>query len=350
MTTENLPDIKTMYKALVAKDSTFEGIFIVGVKTTGIFCRPTCTARKPKQINTEYFANVKEALHCGYRPCKVCRPMVHSGEPPTWLSGILKEIDQDPSLRLRDYEIRERGVDPARIRRWFKKNHGMTFQAYLRSRRLNEAFGRIRHTKRVTDSAFDSGYESLSGFNEAFKKATGFVPSRSGDKTLITVTRILSPLGPLFAAATSEGICLLEFADRRMLETQFKRLGKSLAAEFMPGKNEHFATLDTQLAEYFAGKRQRFDLPLVVPGTDFQRQTWQALQDIPYGQTRSYSEQAQALGNPKAVRAVARANGDNRLAIIIPCHRVIAADGTLAGYGGGLWRKRFLLDLEGVGR
>lgn len=348
MTTENMPDIDTMYQALVAKDSSFEGIFIVGVKTTGIFCRPTCTARKPKQINTEYFATTREALQFGYRPCKVCRPMMHSGQPPLWLGTILAEIEKDPALRLRDYEIRERGVDPARIRRWFKKHHGMTFQAYLRSRRLNEAFGRIRHTNRVTDSAFDSGYDSLSGFNEAFKKATGFVPSSSGSKTLITVTRLLSPLGPLFAGATSEGICLLEFADRRMLETQFKRLSKLLGAEFMPGRNEHFAVLDTQLAEYFAGTRQVFDLPLVVPGTGFQKQTWQALQEIPHGQTRTYSQQARAVGNPRAVRAVARANGDNRLAIIIPCHRVIAADGTLAGYGGGIWRKRFLLDLEGA--
>ena len=141
MFSQKLPDRQTMYQALVAKDSTFEGIFIVGVKTTGIFCRPTCTARKPKLENTEYYSSVKEALAYGYRPCKVCRPMEQSGEPPVWLRGLLNEIEDDPSLRLKDYEIRERGIDPARIRRWFKKNHGMTFQAYLRARRLNEGFG-----------------------------------------------------------------------------------------------------------------------------------------------------------------------------------------------------------------
>ncbi len=356
MTTPKMPDRKTMHQALVAKDPSFEGIFIVGVKTTGIFCRPTCTARKPKLENTEYFGSVKEALAYGYRPCKICRPLEHVGEPPSWLRDILAEIDADPSLRLRDYKIRERGVDPARIRRWFKKNHGLTFQAYLRARRLNAAFGRIRHGKRVTEPAFDSGYESLSGFNEAFKKTMGFVPSHSDQNNLVTITRILSPLGPLFAGATDEGICLLEFSDRRMLETQIKRLKAHLSkshlskthpsVEFVPGHNPHFEALHTQLAEYFEGTRKSFNLPLVLPGTEFQKKAWAALMKIPYGQTRSYGKQALAVGNPKGVRAVARANGDNRIAIIVPCHRVIAADGTLAGYGGGLWRKKFLLELE----
>ncbi len=346
MNRSNLPETSVMYRALVDRDPSFEGIFVVGVKTTGIFCRPTCPARKPNLENTEYFANVKEALALGYRPCKSCHPMELYGQPPAWLKPLLAEVDRDPSLRLKDADLRARGIDPARIRRWFKKHHGMTFQAYLRSRRLNEAFGRIRHAGKVIDSAFDIGYDSLSGFNEAFKKATGFVPSRSAQQNVVIVTRILSPLGPLFAGATDDGICLLEFTDRRMLETQITRLRKLLGAEFMPGRNEHFDNLDAQLGEYFAGTRRRFDLPLVMPGTDFQRMTWEQLRSIPYGQTRSYREQAVAVGNPNAVRAVARANGDNRIAIIVPCHRVIGTDGSLTGYGGGLWRKRFLLDLE----
>jgi AraC family transcriptional regulator, regulatory protein of adaptative response / methylated-DNA-[protein]-cysteine methyltransferase len=346
MTASKLPDRETMHRALVNKDTSFEGIFIVGVKTTGIFCRPGCTARAPKLENTEYFADAREALQYGYRPCKICRPLEQAGEPPSWLRDILVEVESNPSLRLKDYEIRQRGIDPARIRRWFKKNHDMTFQAYLRSRRLNEAFGRIRHTSKVTDSAFESGYDSLSGFNDAFKKATGFVPSQSGQRTVITITRILSPLGPLFAGATSEGICLLEFTDRRMLETQITNLRKRLNAEFIPGRNHHFDVLDLQLREYFEGKRRVFDLPLVVPGTEFQQQAWRALLEIPYAEVRSYGQQARAMGNAKAVRAVGKANGDNRIAIIIPCHRVVAADGSLTGYGGGLWRKKFLLELE----
>ena len=124
------------------------------------------------------------------------------------------------------------------------------------------------------------------------------------------------------------------------------RLKKHLSAEFVPGSNKHFNALNHQLEEYFSGKRKNFDIPLVIPGTDFQKQAWAELEKIPYGETRSYGDQARAVGNAKAVRAVAKANGDNRISIIIPCHRVVAADGTLAGYGGGLWRKKYLLDLE----
>lgn len=136
-----------------------------------------------------------------------------------------------------------------------------------------------------------------------------------------------------------------------MLETQLRRLGKLLRAECVPGFSKHFDRLNAQLQEYFSGKRKEFDLPLVLPGTPFQRKVWAGLQTIPYGRTRSYKEQAEAIGSANAVRAVAKANGDNRIAIIVPCHRVIGADGELVGYGGGLWRKRFLLDLEvGAGR
>ena len=168
----------------------------------------------------------------------------------------------------------------------------------------------------------------------------------SKNKNVVSITRILTPLGHMFTGATDEGICLLEFTDRRMLETQIKTLKKHLKIEVMPGENFHFAALDKQLKEYFSGKRKKFDVPLVLPGTEFQLSVWQELQRIPFGETRSYQEQAIAINNPKAVRAVATANGDNRIAIIIPCHRVIGKNGKLTGYGGGIWRKQFLLNLE----
>jgi AraC family transcriptional regulator of adaptative response/methylated-DNA-[protein]-cysteine methyltransferase len=150
----------------------------------------------------------------------------------------------------------------------------------------------------------------------------------------------------MLAGATDAGVCLLEFIDTKMLETQISRLKRRLRAEFVPGSNRHFEALHQQVQEYFAGKRKEFSLPLVMQGTPFQQDVWKALQAIPYGETRSYQEQAGLLGKPRAVRAVAQANGDNRISIIIPCHRVIGKDGKLVGYGGGLWRKRFLLDLE----
>lgn len=341
-----LPDSETLYAALVNKDSEYEGIFVAAVKSTGIFCRPTCTARKPKRENVEFFGSAHDALLHGYRPCKVCTPMEYKGAAPAWLKPLLAEIDDDPLVRLRDRDLRARGLEPSRVRYWFKKQHQMTFQAYLRALRVGQAFGRIRHGEKVTGTAFESGYESLSGFADQFKKTAGFSPRQSQERQLIATTRILTPLGPLLAAATDDGICLLEFVDRRMLETQLKRLGKLLNAECVPGFSKHFDRLSEQLAEYFSGKRREFDVPLVLHGTPFQQKVWAGLRTIPYGSTRSYKEQSATIGLPNAVRAVAKANGDNRIAIIIPCHRVIGADGQLVGYGGGLWRKRYLLDLE----
>jgi len=341
-----LPPETVMYEALVNKDSDFEGIFIVGVKTTGILCRPTCTARKPKAENVEYFATAREALAMGYRPCKVCRPMERQGASPPWVIQVLRAISEDPDRRWKDSDLRALKIDPARLRRWFKQHHGMTFQAYLRALRINQAFGQIRHTGKVTATAFDSGYESLSGFNDAFKKLAGFAPSHSKQGTLITINRILTPLGPMLAGATDRGICLLEFTDRRMLETQIKRLRNYLGASFLPGESPHFAPLQAELDAYFEGTLRDFTVPLVLTGTPFQEQVWEVLRGIPYGSTRSYQEQAKRISRPNAFRAVASANGDNRISILVPCHRVIGKDGKLVGYGGGLWRKQYLLDLE----
>ncbi|MDA8426825.1 MAG: methylated-DNA--[protein]-cysteine S-methyltransferase [Treponema sp.] len=157
-----------------------------------------------------------------------------------------------------------------------------------------------------------------------------------------------SPIGPLIAAATDRGVCLLEFSDRRMLEAQARTLRSRLGLPVAPGSSPHLVRLSEELAEYFAGKRRSFDLPLFEPGTPFQERVWEELRRIPFGETRSYKELATAIGEPHAMRAVARANGFNRIAILVPCHRVIGADGGLGGYGGGIWRKQRLLELEGA--
>ncbi len=341
-----LPDPEILYTALLHRDSTFEGIFVVGVKTTGVFCRPTCRARMPKRENVEFFSTAREALLHGYRPCKICTPMQYAGTPPAWLRPLLDEVQRSPHIKLKDSHLRERGLDPSRVRYWFKKEHGMTFQGFQRALRIGQAFGRIRHGEKVVETAFESGYQSLSGFADSFKRTADFAPSKSQNGHLIPTTRILTPLGPMLAGATDEGICLLEFADRRMLETQLNRLNRLLDAKIVPGSHEHFDCLSQQLDEYFAGSRMQFDIPLVLPGTEFQKKVWAGLQAIPYGATRSYRQQAEAVGASKAVRAVARANGDNRIALLIPCHRVVGANGELVGYGGGLTRKAYLLKLE----
>ncbi len=341
-----MPDRMTMQRAFYKKDSNFEGIFFVGVKTTGIFCRPTCPARKPKKENLIFFSSAPEALKHGFRPCKVCQPLYQPGETPGWLQPLMNDIQNHPDIKLRDGDLRQRSIEPNRIRRWFKKNYGITFQAFVRAMKMSHAFSHIRKGNKVIEAAYDSGYESLSGFTNSFKKTTGFSPILSRKKKIITVTRLTTPLGPIMAAANNKGICLLEFVDSRRLTAELENLKTKLGAEIIPGDSSYFHILKQQLAEYFEGKRTEFRLPLILFGTPFQKKVWRELQKIPYGSTISYKEQARRIGHLAAVRAVARANGENKISIIIPCHRVIGTNGKLVGYGGGLWRKKYLLNLE----
>jgi len=334
-----------MYQALLEQDPAFEGIFFAGVITTGVFCRPTCPARKPRRENVVFFPSSREALHAGYRPCRRCRPMEPADRTPDRIRGLLAEAEADPSLRLKDADLRKRGIEPATLRRWFKKNHGLTFQGYLRALRIGAAFGRIRSGDTATDAAFDHGWESLSGFGEAFRRVVGAAPTHTSGAP-VTLSRIETPLGPMLGGAGQEGICLLEFVDRRAIETQVASLRKRLKAALVRGSAPLLDQLSEQLRGYFAGSLRQFSLPLDLRGTPFQREAWSALLKIPFGQTRSYADQARLVGRASAVRAVARANGDNRIAILVPCHRVVGADGSLTGYGGGLWRKRWLLDHE----
>ena len=164
--------------------------------------------------------------------------------------------------------------------------------------------------------------------------------------TTLLCAEISTPIGSMHAVATASELCLLEFSDRRMLNTQLKRVKKYFQADIIAGSNSIFASLQQQIDEYFQGHRREFSLPLKTPGSEWQQRLWQQLQELPYGQTRSYQQLAELIGQPTAVRAVAQANGANRIAIIIPCHRIIAANGNMVGYGGKVWRKRHLLDLE----
>jgi AraC family transcriptional regulator, regulatory protein of adaptative response / methylated-DNA-[protein]-cysteine methyltransferase len=334
------------YNAIGKKETFYEGIFITAVKTTGIFCRPSCRARKPKLENVIFYETTQEALQNGYRPCKLCKPMETLDETPEYIRKIIEDLQSDPYLKMKDYDLRQRGIEPSRISRWFKQFHNMTFHAYHRQLRINSAFNSIKSGKSVTDTAYDSGYESLSGFNDSYQSVFGGAPSSTNRKAVINIIRFTSPVGPMFACASDKGLCLLEFTDRRMLETEFKDLRKRLNAVILPGDNQYLEQVQIELKEYFNGTRKEFTIPLDTPGTNFRQSVWEVLMDIPYGQTRSYKQQAIALGNPKAVRAVASANGHNRIAIIIPCHRIIGSDGSLTGYGGGLHRKKWLLDHE----
>jgi AraC family transcriptional regulator of adaptative response/methylated-DNA-[protein]-cysteine methyltransferase len=342
-----LPPISEMNRAFQTRDSSYDGIFFTAVRSTGIFCRPSCPARRPREENIVYYGTVKEAMFAGYRPCLRCRPMETDGAPPDWLNAVLKRAGEAGGDRIRDEEIRLLGVDPARVRRYFKKQYGMTFQAYCRAQRLGKALEDIRLGSGLLEAGWDHGYESSSGFRQAFSEVFGKSPGKCRDADCILAAWVETPCGPMVAAATSAAVCLLEFTDRRMLEQQFRTLRKLFSAAVVPGDNTHLIALRRQLEEYFGGRRETFDLPLDFRGTEFQMNVWRELLKIPYGQTRSYEDIARMLRSPGAVRAVGHANGQNRIAIVIPCHRVVNKDGKLGGYGGGLWRKRLLLDLEG---
>ena len=338
--------IKRYYQALLDKDSRYIGIFYVGVKTTSVFCIATCRARKPKLENVEFFTTFKAALDAGYRPCKICKPTENSNEAPKEVIKAITIINQNPKTKISDSYLREQQINPENIRRWFQKHYGITFHAYQRMYRINNAFQELKIGKNIMDTAFDSGYESLSGFGYTYKKLMQSAPSISVTKAVIVINRLTTPLGPMFIAATDEGICLLEFVDRRMLETEFQQLQKLLNMQIIYGENQHILQAKQEINEYFQGKRHIFQVKLHTPGTDFQQQVWQALRQIPFGELSTYQQQAQKINKPLAVRAVASANGFNRVAIIIPCHRVIGSNGELIGYGGGLERKRWLIEHE----
>jgi AraC family transcriptional regulator, regulatory protein of adaptative response / methylated-DNA-[protein]-cysteine methyltransferase len=364
----DLPPLSVMDAAFRGRDASFDGLFYAAVTTTGIFCRPSCPARKPLPGNAVFYSSASEALFAGYRPCLRCRPLASDADPE-WVARLVERVEAEPERRVRDAELRAEGLDPATVRRRFQARFGLSFQAYQRARRLAAAFEAIKAGGSLDDAVFDHGYESHSGFREAFARLFGEAPGRTakaakgGDARgapaggaaarakaadFIRLAWIDSPLGPLVAGAVDAGICLLEFTDRRMLETQALVLRSRLGLPAAPAPHPHLERLETELGEYFAGRRSEFDLPVHEPGTPFQERVWAALRAIPCGETRSYGELARALGDPAAVRAVAQANGRNRVAILVPCHRVIGADGGLGGYGGGVWRKRRLLEIEGA--
>lgn len=348
MNARALPARSDMVAAYMSGDTSYDGVFFTAVRTTGIFCRPTCPAKKPRPENVEFFPSAREALLAGYRPCRRCRPMELSGTPPPWLGTLLGEIETDPSRRWRDRDLRALRLEPTRVRRWFLANHGMTFQAYSRARRLASALGQIQGGAGVTEAAFASGYDSLSGFNEAFRNLLGKSPTRTKDAPVLSIARVPSDLGPMVAAADERHLLLFEFADRRMLERQLVVLRRRLQGVFIPGSNPVIERATKEMNEYLRGARRTFDVPWSIPGTEFQRAVWKRLEAIPFGKTISYATVAREIGRPAAVRAVGRAVGENRIAVMVPCHRVVGHDGQLTGYGGGLWRKKRLLEIEGV--
>lgn len=346
----SLPSRSIMQKAFAAKDSQYDGVFFVGVKTTGVFCRPVCRAKPAKPENLEFFASAGEASRSGYRACKLCKPEETEQTPKT-ITQLLDHLRQNPDIRLTAERLREMGIDPSTARRLFQRQFGMTFAAYQRARNMGTAISSVKDGGRVITAQQSAGFESPSGFREAFAKHFGRSPRDASHMTQLKMKWLASPLGQMLAVADDEGIVLCDFFDRREIEAAIAHVRRRFStraapAVITPGENSHLAKLETELGEYFAGTRQTFTVPLVPAGSDFERKAWDYLRSIPFGETRSYGQQAKAIGMPNASRAVGRANGMNFIAILIPCHRVIGANGKLTGYGGGVARKQWLLEHE----
>jgi len=335
-----------MYRALSRRDPAYEGVFFTCVKTTGIFCRPPCKARRPNPENVQFVPTTGEALHAGFRPCRLCQPLASVRPVPKLVERLKQTVEAAAEGRVTDKDLAALGIEPSTARRQFRAYFGMTFHAYQRARRMGQALRDVQAGQPVIAVQLARGYESTSGFREAFARVFGVPPRGARAGACLLARRIETPLGSMLALADEAGLRLLEFVDRRGLERELNGLRRRLKSAIVPGNSPLLDETARQLAAYFEGRRPAFDLTLAPVGSDFQQRVWAELRQIPPGRTRSYAEMAAKLGVPRAPRAIGRANGSNMLALVIPCHRVIRADGSLCGYAGGIWRKRRLLEHE----
>ena len=340
---KNMTD-EERWQAMLAKDRRFDGAFVTGVHSTGIYCRPSCPARAPLRKNVRFYATPADAGTAGLRACKRCSPASQSAEEACVLAAIAA-IREQGAMTLEALSDLT-GYAPTHFQRLFKRTVGMSPAAFaraLREERVKTALGR---GLKVTEALSEAGYGGSKTFYNAAKGRLGMTPSdwsRGGAGRVVHWAVLETSLGPMLVAATDKGVCCLAFGEGEgELRARFPRAELVLASE------DQFRAL---FADVVAAVEQpgpgSAAIPLDVKGTAFQYRVWEELRRIPHGETRSYGELAAALGNPKASRAVGGANGANHVAVLIPCHRVIAADGTLGGYAYGLAIKAELLRREG---
>ena len=343
MATVTRLDPDTAWAAFMRRDRSWDGRIIGAVTTTGIYCKPSCPARRPKREHVIFYSSTDEARAAGFRPCMRCKPD-EVGRDREAVAAAVKLIEQAEDAPTLEQLAAAVGYAPHHFQRIFKRDLGVSPAEYARALRNRRAEAALKANGRVTDAVYDAGYSGPSGFYSDAKERLGMTPSawRDGGRgETIRWTHFDSPLGQMLIAATSKGICRLTFDDS---EDSLRRLfPKATIVKDEGGLKElvegALAAIERPLAAP--------DLPIDVAGTAFQEAVWRELRKIPAGETRSYAEIAAAIGAPKAVRAVGSANGDNHVVVLIPCHRVIRSDGSLGGYGGGIERKKKLLAAEG---
>lgn len=336
-------DADTAWAAVLRRDRSFDGRFVTGVLSTGIYCRPSCAARHPSRENVRFFADGPAARETGLRPCKRCLPDDVARDEAAMAKALnLLRAEVPPALE----ELAEAvGYAPHHFHRLFKRATGVTPAAFARAERAKRAKAALTNEQRVTDAIYEAGYSGPSRFYEDTKGRLGMTPSawkNGGAGAVIRWAVVPTSLGQMLVAATDKGICRLSFDEGE----------EALASRF---PNAQIVPADATSEALIAGAVQAVenpsrmpDLPLDVAGTAFQEAVWQELRRIPIGETRTYADIAAAVGKPKAVRAAGSANGANNVAVLIPCHRVVRTDGSLGGYAYGLDRKRMLLEKEAI--
>ena len=341
---KTIPTNHEAWAAFERRDRSWDGRVIGAVKTTGIYCKPSCPARRPRRDNVEFFADGPAARAAGYRPCLRCRPdeVGRDEEAVARAVRLIETADEPMTL---DQLAAEVGYAPHHFQRLFTQRIGVSPAAYARGLRAKRAERHLADSERVTDVIYEAGYSAPSRFYADAKERLGMTPSawRGGGRgETIRWTTFDSPIGQMLIAATSKGICRLTFDDS---EASLKRLFPNAEVVRDDGSLKQLVEGALAAIEHPTAMPE---LPIDVAGTAFQEAVWRELRKIPTGETRSYAQIAAAIGHPNAVRAVGTANGDNHVAVLIPCHRVIRSDGSLGGYAGGLDRKQKLLEAEGA--
>lgn len=347
MTESSQQELEVYWAALQTRDREWDGRLFFGVKTTGIYCKPSCPAKRPQRKSVEFFSTANTAEQAGYRPCKRCQPdqWQNDVDEIARLIQIIQNRD-DKMLTVNEWAD-SAGISPAVLRKLIIRFTGLTPRQLLMENKMNVFKKYLQNGETVSSSQFAAGFGSSSRLYEKAVPLMGMTPGKykkGGEGVSIVYSLVDTPLGRLLIAATGQGVCSIKFGETdddlvNDLKHEFPR------AEIRPDSNELVPWIE-QLSRYFSADHGIFDIPLDLHASTFQMLVWQELRKIPYGETRSYSQIANSIGNPKAVRAVASACAANPVAVVTPCHRIVHSDGTISGYRWGLDRKRALLNME----
>jgi AraC family transcriptional regulator of adaptative response/methylated-DNA-[protein]-cysteine methyltransferase len=341
------------WAAVCARDASADGTFFYSVRSTGVYCRPSCAARAARPENVQFHPTAEDAERAGFRPCKRCRPDRPAQESPhaaliADLCRLIEQAEQPPSL---EALARRAGLSPYHLHRIFKAAVGVTPRQFADAHRRTRVHRELARSSTVTEAIYGAGYNSSGRFYEQSGAVLGMTPQRyraGGADTTIRFAVGECSLGSVLVAASERGVCSITLGDDP--ETLVRELQDRFPRAQLVGAEPDFERLVARVVALVEAPDEAADLPLDVRGTAFQQRVWQALRAIPPGKTVSYSEVAERIGAPRSVRAVASAVASNVIAVAIPCHRVVRVDGSLSGYRWGVERKRALLEREAVAR